>query len=114
MSGLTTAMIINGVVLAAVLEADVGPHRTVGRLRILRPLLTGQLSVNEIVRRVNISQYTVSKHLKILREAGLVDVERKGRQRLYAVARHLKTHLKTNANVLDLGCCSFQFDKLPK
>ena len=39
MSGLTTAMIINGVVLAAVLEADVGAHRKVGRLRILRPLL---------------------------------------------------------------------------
>jgi hypothetical protein len=39
MSGLTTAMIINGVVLAAVLEADVGVHRKVGRLRILRPLL---------------------------------------------------------------------------
>jgi hypothetical protein len=40
MSGLTSAMIINGVVLAAVLEADVGSHRKVGRLRILRPLLT--------------------------------------------------------------------------
>jgi Kef-type K+ transport system membrane component KefB len=40
MSGLTTAMIINGVVLAAVLESDVGSHRKVGRMRILRPLLT--------------------------------------------------------------------------
>jgi hypothetical protein len=40
MSGLTSAMIINAVVLAAVLEADVGPHRKVGRARILRPLLT--------------------------------------------------------------------------
>jgi energy-converting hydrogenase Eha subunit A len=39
MSGLTTALIINGVVLAAVLEADVGPHRKVGTMRIVRPLL---------------------------------------------------------------------------
>jgi hypothetical protein len=39
MSGLTTALIINGLVLAAVLEADVGPHRKIGAMRIVRPLL---------------------------------------------------------------------------
>ncbi|OPF81801.1 hypothetical protein VT50_0209075 [Streptomyces antioxidans] len=32
-------MIINGAVLIAVLEADLGPHRTIGKLRVLRPLL---------------------------------------------------------------------------
>ncbi|MEV6010636.1 hypothetical protein AB0M29_27930 [Streptomyces sp. NPDC051976] len=40
MSGLTQAMIINAAVLFAVLEADLGPHRKIGRFRILRPLLT--------------------------------------------------------------------------
>jgi hypothetical protein len=39
MSGLDQAMLINGVVLFAVLEADLGPHRKIGKLRILRPLL---------------------------------------------------------------------------
>jgi hypothetical protein len=39
MSPLTQAMIINAVVLFAVLEADLGAHRKVGRLRIIRPLL---------------------------------------------------------------------------
>jgi hypothetical protein len=39
-SELTQAIIVNGVVLAAVLEADLGPARKIGRLRILRPLLT--------------------------------------------------------------------------
>jgi hypothetical protein len=39
MSGLTSAMIVNAVVLVAVLEADLGPHRKIGKLRILRPLL---------------------------------------------------------------------------
>jgi hypothetical protein len=33
-------MIINGVVLLSVLEADLGAHRRIGKLRILRPLLT--------------------------------------------------------------------------
>ena len=39
MSPLTQALLINAVVLAAVLEADLGPHRKIGRLRIVRPLL---------------------------------------------------------------------------
>jgi hypothetical protein len=45
MSPLTEAMIINGAVLIAVLEGDLGPHRKIGRLRILRPLLTVALVV---------------------------------------------------------------------
>lgn len=36
---LTNALIINGLVLCAVLEADLGPARKVTRLRLLRPLL---------------------------------------------------------------------------
>ncbi|MEW1863474.1 hypothetical protein OG896_22470 [Streptomyces sp. NBC_00669] len=40
MSTLTQAMVINAVVLFAVLEADLGPHRKIGAFRILRPLLT--------------------------------------------------------------------------
>jgi hypothetical protein len=39
MSPLTQAMVINAVVLVAVLEADLGPHRKIGAFRIIRPLL---------------------------------------------------------------------------
>lgn len=39
-SQLTQAMIVNGVVLGAVLEGDLGSHRKIGPLRILRPALT--------------------------------------------------------------------------
>jgi hypothetical protein len=39
MSVLTEALIINGIVLAAVLEGDLGPHRKIGPIRILRPLV---------------------------------------------------------------------------
>ena len=45
MSALTDAMIVNGVVLVAVLEGDLGPHRKIGRFRILRPLITVALVV---------------------------------------------------------------------
>jgi len=40
MSPLTEALIVNGIVLAATLEADLGPHRKIGKIRILRPLVT--------------------------------------------------------------------------
>jgi hypothetical protein len=45
MSPLTQAMIINGIVLAATLEADLGPHRKIGKMRILRPLITTTLVI---------------------------------------------------------------------
>lgn len=39
MSPLTQALVINAVVLFAVLEADLGPHRKIGWFRLIRPLL---------------------------------------------------------------------------
>jgi DNA-binding transcriptional ArsR family regulator len=81
---------------------------------ILRLLLSRAWSVNEIADRLSMSQYNVSKHLKILREAGLVETEKQGKQRFYAVAPDLKSRLSENQNVLELECCSLRFDKLPK
>lgn len=84
------------------------------RLRILRLLFKEQMSVNEIAYRLKASQYNVSKHLRIMREAGLLEVEKQGKARLYGVTRKLKSQVTANNNVLDLGCCMFRFDKLPK
>jgi DNA-binding transcriptional ArsR family regulator len=84
------------------------------RLRIVRLLLKEQLGVNQISERLAMSQYNVSKHLRILKEAGLVEMEKEGQQRLYAVVPRLKNQLAANKNVLELGCCTFRFDKLPK
>ncbi len=84
------------------------------RLRILRLLFKQQLSVNEITERLNLSQYNVSKHLRIMRDAGLLEAEPQGKSRLYRVTPELKSRLAANNNVLDLGCCTFRFDKLPK
>ncbi len=84
------------------------------RMRILRLLLTKERTVTEIVTAVRATQYNVSKHLKVLREASLVEVEKQGQQRVYSLAEDFRSHLSENANVLDLGCCQFHFDKLPK
>ena len=46
---------------------------------------TGELSVSELVDRTDATQPTVSKHLKVLRDHGLVSVREEGQHRYYAV-----------------------------
>jgi DNA-binding transcriptional ArsR family regulator len=53
------------------------------RRQILDLLADGERAVNDLVTRLGIAQPLVSKHLKVLREVGLVDVRDEGRQRLY-------------------------------
>ena len=84
------------------------------RLRIVRLLLGGERGVNEIAEVLGISQYNVSKHLRVLRAAGLVECEKQGRLRLHALALEIKSRLSGGDMVLDLGCCQFDFTKLPK
>jgi DNA-binding transcriptional ArsR family regulator len=84
------------------------------RLRIMRLLLKQQLGVNAIAHRLRISEYNVSKHVRVLKEAGLVEMEKAGKQRLYGVAARLKDELAANRNVLELDCCTFRFEKLPR
>jgi DNA-binding transcriptional ArsR family regulator len=53
------------------------------RRQILDVLVEGELPVNDLVRRLGLAQPQVSKHLRVLREVGAVDVRDAGRQRLY-------------------------------
>ena len=55
------------------------------RRRILDLLRDDERPVNELVHRLDISQPGVSKHLKVLREAGLVEVRQVAQRRLYRV-----------------------------
>lgn len=82
------------------------------RLRILRLLFKNKLNVTEISGRLEMSQYNVSKHLRIMREAGLLESEKQGKQRLYSVTPELKSRVAASHNVLDLGCCTFRLDDL--
>jgi DNA-binding transcriptional ArsR family regulator len=53
------------------------------RRQILDALAGGELRVNDLVEFLDISQPQMSKHLKVLREVGLVRVRSEGRERLY-------------------------------
>ena len=49
-----------------------------------------------------------------MRQAGLLETEKRSQQRLYTVACHLKSPVVANKQVLDLGCSTFRTDKLPR
>lgn len=56
------------------------------RLRIVELLRDGPQPVGVIGDRLSLAQPQVSKHLKVLREAGLVEVEARAQQRIYGLA----------------------------
>jgi DNA-binding transcriptional ArsR family regulator len=55
------------------------------RRRILTLLQGGERSVNEVAGALRVAQPRASKHLRVLREVGLVTVRGAGQQRLYAL-----------------------------
>lgn len=55
------------------------------RLRILSLLAHKEMTVNEIVEKMNISQSTVSRHLSILKDAEIVTDRRQGQTIIYSL-----------------------------
>jgi len=55
------------------------------RQQIMKICCCTHLSVNEIVAQTGVSQPTVSHHLKVLRDAGLVQAERHGKEIFYSL-----------------------------
>src|SRR5512140_1730532 len=65
------------------------------RLRIVEMLRKGPSSVNEIAERLEMSQPLVSKHLRVLREAGVVRVRAEAQQRVYELRPEAFEQLET-------------------
>jgi DNA-binding transcriptional ArsR family regulator len=53
------------------------------RRQIVDALADGELPVNDLVKLLELAQPQVSKHLRVLREVGVVEVRSEGRRRLY-------------------------------
>lgn len=73
------------------------------RQKIMALCCCQYLSVNDIVEKLDVSQPTVSHHLKILKNANLVHHERRGKQVLYTL----------NQERLAQGCCQVTEDFAP-
>ncbi len=83
------------------------------RMRIVKSLLDQSSGVNDLAEALTLSQYNVSKHLRVLKQAGIVEVHPDGTRREYAIVKSFRERLKKENHVLDFGCCSFRFDQLP-
>jgi ArsR family transcriptional regulator len=55
------------------------------RQKIMGVCCCGWLSVSEIVEKIGLSQPTISHHLAILRDAGLVNIREEGKQTFYSL-----------------------------
>ena len=95
----------------------VGAINDATRLKILRFINeNGEVCVCDIENAFDMIQSRVSRHLKILKEAGFLRVERKGRWAYYAIRRPLDSfrqnilkeiaYLEADIPKLDKGCKS--------
>ena len=65
------------------MDATLGALAEPNRLRIVEYLRGGPRSVNQIVEELRLPQPLVSKHLRVLKEAGLVEVHPNAQRRVY-------------------------------
>ena len=77
------------------LRALANPHR----LAIVRALRDGARCVHELVELLQISQPLASQHLRVLRGAGLVRTERRGREIAYSLGDDHVSHIVHDALV---------------
>lgn len=89
------------------------------RLKIIQCLQEGPKSVGEICRALKVAIANASHHLRLLKAAGLVAREKKGRFVIYSLERRLlKDAADAPQSVLDFGCCRLELgekkDESPK
>jgi DNA-binding transcriptional ArsR family regulator len=65
------------------------------RFRIVEAIRSGECAVGDIVARVDIHQSGVSRHLRILSEAGVVQMRPDGQKRLYSLRKEAFDRLET-------------------
>src|ERR1700760_902088 len=65
------------------------------RFRIVETMLGGECAVGDIVERMDIHQSGVSRHLRILSDAGIVQMRPDGQRRLYSLRKEAFDELET-------------------
>jgi DNA-binding transcriptional ArsR family regulator len=75
------------------------------RLSILRLLFVESHCVQEIEKALELPQYEVSRHLGVLRRAGLVEARRDAQRTYYQVHPNVRLEGET----LEFGCCRVDF-----
>ncbi len=82
------------------------------RWRVVHILLEEECAnVTDLAVRMKVIQPTMSKHLRILRDAGIVVSEKEGTTVWCRVTPEFRQRLRDGRQILDLGCCTFRFDE---
>ncbi len=81
------------------------------RVRLVRTLTAGESTVTALAETLGVTIYNTSRHLKVLKDAGLVEMEVRAQQRIYRLSAPILLELRRNRNVLELGCCSFRLEE---
>lgn len=79
------------------------------RLAVVRQLMAGPQHVNEINATLTLEQSLLSHHLRVLRDAGIVESERDGKSVVYRLAAHVAAGVR-DGSAINLGCCRLSFD----
>ena len=79
------------------------------RLAVVEQLLEGPKHVGQINEQLHVEPTLLSHHLRVLREAGLVQSERDGKNVLYRLAPSVEGARRGKA--INLGCCLISFDE---
>lgn len=85
------------------------------RYRIVQLLTTlpSPITLGDLADRLGLSTYNASKHIRILDEAGILCLRKEGRFKYISIDDDFLTNVKNQpgGDVLDLGCCKFDFSK---
>jgi DNA-binding transcriptional ArsR family regulator len=80
------------------------------RLRILESLLAEEKCVTDLVSELGFTQPHVSHHLRILRDSGVVEGIREGKQVCYRITPIIQRALANRqGKALNFGCCELRF-----
>lgn len=78
------------------------------RLSVVRQLMAGPKHVGEMNENLHVESTLLSHHLKVLRDAGVVQSERDGKAVLYRLSPDVES--KRRGTTLELGCCRLVFE----
>jgi len=79
------------------------------RLALLKTLCDGAMSVETLAGLTGMAEYNTSRHLRVLKESGLVLAQRRGREVWYRIRDELLVR-ESGGRTLQLPCCSFELD----
>lgn len=79
------------------------------RLKILRALFGHERSVGDLSAELDFEQHFTSRHLAVLRHAGLVLARRDAQRMIYTLHPSVHDHMASSDDSIDLGCCEVRF-----